>query len=101
VGIGICGSIFTAGFSRELHATLAAVPAGKFPEASIGQILRNADSILRPEIQAQFPPDVLLHLEQAVSHGVLLVFWATLAASVACLICCLLLPLKNRDRIES
>jgi hypothetical protein len=34
-------------------------------------------------------------LNQAVAQGVLLVFWATLAAAVACLICCLLLPQKR------
>ncbi len=95
VGIGICGNIFTAGFSTELQSASAGSPAGKLPETLAGQILRNADSILRPEIRAQLSSDVLLHLNQAVAQGVLLVFWATLAAAVACLICCLLLPQKR------
>ncbi len=95
VGIGICGSIFTAGFSTELQSVSAGSPAGRLPETLAGQILRNADSILRPEIRAQLSSDVLLHLNQAVAQGVLLVFWATLAAAVACLICCLLLPQKR------
>ncbi|MBW2410782.1 MAG: MFS transporter, partial [Deltaproteobacteria bacterium] len=92
IGIGICGSIFTTGFSTELQSAVMANPVGKLPEAMTDQILRHADSLLRPEIRAQLSSDVLLHLNQAVAHGALLVFWTALAAAVACLICCLLLP---------
>ncbi len=92
VGIGISGSIFLAGFSTKLQSALTGSPAAKLPEALTGQILNNAESILRPEIRSQLSSDVLLHLNQAVAYGSLHVFWATLAAAVACLICCLLLP---------
>jgi EmrB/QacA subfamily drug resistance transporter len=95
VGIAICGSIFTAGFSAQLQSTSSGSHAGELPEALAGQILRNAESILRPEIRAQLSSDVLLHLNQAVANGTLLVFWASLAAAIACLICCLLLPYKR------
>jgi len=95
VGIGICGSIFTTAFSTELLSLFTGSQAGKLPESLVSQILRNADSVLQPEIRAQFPSDALPLLYQAVAHGTLLVFWATLAAAVACLICCLLLPQEN------
>ncbi|MFO7686552.1 MAG: MDR family MFS transporter [Desulfobacterales bacterium] len=95
VGIGICGSIFTAGFSTKVESALTGGSAGNLPEALADQILRNADSVLRPEIKAQLPAEVLLHLNHAVAHGVLLVFWTTLAAAVACLIFCLLLPYEK------
>lgn len=95
VGIGICGSIFTTAFSTELLSSFTGSQAGKLPESLVSQILRNADSVLQPEIRAQFPSDALPLLYQAVAHGTLLVFWATLAAAVACLICCLLLPQEN------
>ncbi|MGD8338896.1 MAG: MDR family MFS transporter [Desulfobacterales bacterium] len=96
VGIGICGSIFTTGFSTQFQSVLAGTLAGKIPEALVDQILRNADSILQPEIRVQLSPDVLRHLNQAVAHGVLLVFWVTLAAAIACLICCIFLPQEKR-----
>ena len=95
VGIGICGSLFTARFSKQFQFTSPDSPAGSLPGNLAGQILRNADSLLRPEIRAQLSSDVLLQLNQAVTQGVLLVFWATLVAAFACLICCLLLPKKK------
>ena len=96
VGIGICGRIFTTGFSTQFQSALAVTLAGKIPEALVGQILRNADSILQPEIRVQLSPDVFRHLNQAVAHGVLLVFWVTLTAAIACLICCIFLPQEKR-----
>jgi EmrB/QacA subfamily drug resistance transporter len=99
VGIGISGSIFMAGFFTKLRFALAGSLGAKLPEALTDQIFRNAESILRPEIRAQLSSDMLLHLNQAVAHGSLRVFWATLAAAVACLICCLLLPQEKRQTI--
>jgi MFS family permease len=92
VGIGICGSIFTTGFSNKLRSAFANSSVGNLPESLADQILSNSDSVLQPEIRAQFPPDTLPLLYQSVAHGTLLVFWTTLAAAFACLICCLLLP---------
>jgi hypothetical protein len=62
------------------------------PEFLFDQIRRSPDSVLRPDVQAQLAPDMILQLHQAVSQGVLTVFWTTIAAAVACLVCCLLLP---------
>ena len=92
VGIGICGSIFTAGFSTQFQSALTGSQAEKLPEVLAETIIRNADSVLRPEIRDQLPPDILLHIKDAVAQGVHLVFWATLVAAVFCLVCCLLLP---------
>ena len=97
VGIGICGSIFTTGFSDKLRSMFANSSVGNLPESVAGQILSNSDSVLQPEIRAQFPPDTLPLLYQSVAHGTLLVFWTTLAAAFACLICCLLLPREAHE----
>lgn len=97
VGIGISGSLFLAGFSAKLQSALLGSHAAKLPEALIDQILRNADSVLRPEIRVQLSSDVLLHLNQAVAQGSLRVFWATLVAAVASLIFCLLLPQEKHS----
>jgi EmrB/QacA subfamily drug resistance transporter len=98
IGIGICGSIFTAGFSAALQSTLTGDQMAKLPEAVADQIRRNADSVLRPEVQAQLAPDVIQQLHQAISQGVLLVFWTTIAAALLCLLFCLLLPRDPRSR---
>lgn len=92
VGVGISGNLFTAGFSAAVAASLAAGYREKLPADLVDQIGRNAESLFRPEIQSRLAPDVLLQLHQAVAHGVQLVFWASIAAAVACLACCLILP---------
>jgi EmrB/QacA subfamily drug resistance transporter len=94
VGIGLCGSIFTAGFSSALK-TVAIEP---LPEHLAGRLQQKADSLLQPEIQAQLSPEMLLQLQQAVAHGALLVFWTTLGVAVLCLVCCLYLPSENPNR---
>ena len=96
VGIGICGSVFTAGFATHLNTALEGNPPASLPATLADRMLTNADSILRPEVRDGIPPEVLGHLSQAVAHGVLLVFWIGLAAALACLVCCLLLPRENR-----
>jgi MFS family permease len=96
VGIGICGSIFTAGFTAHLQTATAGSAGPKLPAALIGKALSDADSILRPEVRAQLSPDMLRQLNQAVAHGVFLVFCASLAAALACLFFCLLLPREKR-----
>jgi hypothetical protein len=96
VGIGICGSIFTAGFTAHLQTAASGSAGANLPAAMIGRMLSDADSILRPDVRAQLSPDVLAQLNQAVAHGVFLVFWSSLAAAVACLIFCLLLPRDKR-----
>ena len=97
VGIGICGSIFTVGFSRAFQSARSGDLAGRLPEDLAGQFPNNAESLLQPDLQAQLSPDMLLHLQQAVTHGVLLVFWISLAAAILCLICCILLPRDNTN----
>jgi EmrB/QacA subfamily drug resistance transporter len=96
VGIGICGGIFTARFSTALQASLAGGRPETLPAALADQIRGNAEIVLRPDVQAQLSPDVLLQLHQAISQGVLLVFGATVAAALLCLFFCLLLPRDHR-----
>jgi EmrB/QacA subfamily drug resistance transporter len=96
VGIGICGSIFTAGFSSALQSALAGGELEKLPAALADQIRGNAEIVLRPEIQAQLTPEVVRQMHQAISQGVLLVFGITVAAALLCLLFCLLLPRDHR-----
>jgi EmrB/QacA subfamily drug resistance transporter len=92
VGVGVCGGVFTHGFSTAMQSALAGGRMESLPEFLFDQIRRSPDSVLRPDVQAQLAPDMISQLHQAVSQGVLPVFWTTIAAAVACLVCCLLLP---------
>lgn len=96
VGIGVCGGIFTNRFSAAVEAGIGA--AG-LPGALGEEIGRNADSLFRPEVQARLDPELLLRLKDAVSQGVLQVFWVTIAAAVLCLAFCLLLPRGRRSHL--
>jgi len=62
------------------------------PAAVAEHIQRNAQDLFQPEIQAQLNGAILHQFQEAVAQGVLLVFWAVLAAALACLIGCKLLP---------
>ena len=98
VGIGICGSIFTAGFSRALRSAWTGSESIGLPKNLADQIRSNTDRLLQPEVQAQFSPDTLSQIQQAVAQGVLEVFWVSLAAAILCLLCCLLLPREKPNR---
>ena len=92
VGVGLCGGIFTFGFTRVLLSAWAQGVPGDLPPNLAVQIQRNAESILRPDIQALLSPEVLLQIRQAVAHGVMLVFYTAVVAAFLCLLCCWLLP---------
>jgi hypothetical protein len=53
--------------------------------------------VLRPEVQAQLAPEVFQQIHQAISQGVLVVFWTTIVAALLCLFLCLLLPRDPRS----
>ena len=96
VGIGICGNVFTAGFASSLQTALAGSGENALPKTLVDQLMRNADSVLQPGIRTQLSAEVLLHLNQAVATGVQMVFVISLAAALACLVSCLLLPPDKR-----
>lgn len=98
VGVGICGGIFTAGFSAAMQSALAEGRMENLPEAVADEIRRRGDSLLRPDVQAQLAPGVIQQVHQAIAEGVLPVFWATIAAALLCLLLCLLLPRDPRSR---
>ena len=95
VGVGLCGGIFTFGFSRVLHSAWAQGVPNDLPPNLAVQIHRNAEILLRPDIQALLSPEMLLQIRQAVAHGVMLVFWTTVIAASFCLLCCWLLPRES------
>jgi len=96
IGVGITGSLLTGGLARALARMTTAADGPQIPAAVAQAIRANMDNLLRPDIQAQLGPEIRLALQEAVSRGTALVFWCALAAAVACLICCLMLPREEK-----
>jgi MFS family permease len=92
VGVGICGSLFTAGFAAAVEAMLAAGRLESLPAELVTEIGRDVDTLLHAETASRLPAEGLLLLQQAFADGTASVFWASTAAALACLACGLLLP---------
>lgn len=93
VGIGVCGSIVTAGFGGDLDDLVSS----GLPDTVSELIRRNFENVFRPEIQALLPPEVLKTLQGAIGQNILLVFQAALIASLVCFLFSLLLPGHRRS----
>jgi hypothetical protein len=98
VGVGICGGLVTGRLSRALgHFSQTADAANTSPEL-IGQLSKNLETFFQPEMQSPLHDSLQVVLREAISHGVLTVFSAVLAASVLCLLCCVLLPIDSNKK---
>lgn len=95
IGVGISGSLLTGGLMRSFARMTSATDGPTIPTAVVEAVRQNMDNLLSPDIQAQVAPEVRLLLQEAVNSGVALVFWCALASAVACLVCCLLLPMEE------
>jgi len=92
IGVGISGSLLNARFIE----TLSESGLGSSLPPGIGeQIRQNIEQIFRPDIQSLIPVDALKTLQETVGQGVSMVFWASAAASLLCLVFCLLLPRRT------
>jgi EmrB/QacA subfamily drug resistance transporter len=92
IGVGISGSLLNARFIGKLSETGL---VGNLPPGIGEQIRQNIEQIFRPDIQSLIPVDALKTLQETVGRGVSMVFWASTAASLLCLIFCLLLPRRT------
>jgi MFS family permease len=96
IGVGISGSLMTWGLSNALTKMANAVGGPQIPAAIFETITQNLDNLLRPGLQDRLAPEIRLALQEAVSRGSDMVFWCALAAALACLVCCLLLPREEK-----
>jgi hypothetical protein len=90
LGVGICGGLVTASLFRRLEETASLLP----PHLMI-QLRKSAENILRPEFQSAVPPEILESLRNGVLSGVFSVFLIASFSSLCCLLCCLLLSVKE------
>ncbi len=88
VGIGVCGSIVTAGFGGNLDEL---IPGG-LPDTVSELIRRNFENVFRPEVQALLPTEILNTLQGSIGQNILLVFQSALIASMICFLFSILLP---------
>jgi EmrB/QacA subfamily drug resistance transporter len=101
VGVGICGGLVTGRLNSALaHFSQTTHDDNIAPEL-IGQLSQNLESFFQPEMQSHLHNSLQTVLRQAISHGVLTVFAAVLAASVLCMICCVLLPGEAKKKEET
>ena len=92
MGIGISGSLVTVMFLNALEKVLSFDLQQKIDPELFSQIQQNVENIFRPEIQALLSIDVQRALQEAVGYGVMPMFWASLLASIVCLVFSILLP---------
>ncbi len=92
IGIGISGSLVTARFLNTLEKVMSFDLRQKIDPALFSQIQQNIENIFRPEIQTLLSTDVRQALEEAVGHGVMPMFWASLLAAMVCLLLSFMLP---------
>ena len=91
IGVGISGSFVTLALSG-LMASFTNGDLNNLPPTLKVQISQSIENIFRPEVQALLPADVLTAMQDAVAHGIVIVFWITLVASLLCLFLSIILP---------
>ena len=92
IGIGISGSLVTVTFLNALENVMNFDLRQKIDPALFSQIQQNVENIFRPEIQTLLSTDVQQVLQEAVGHGVMPMFWASLLSSIVCLVFSIMLP---------
>jgi EmrB/QacA subfamily drug resistance transporter len=92
IGIGISGSLVTVTFLNALEKVLSLELHQAIDLELLSRIQQNVGNIFLPEIQTRLSTDVQQALQEAVGHGVMPVFWASLLASSVCLVFAILLP---------
>ena len=92
IGVGVGGGFFSLRFDDELGAVLKGAAPSDWPAALASQVQQSPENLFRPEVQSLLSADMLQRLHEAVARSVMSVFWMVLAASILCLLMCLLLP---------
>jgi len=96
IGVGISGSLVTAELARSIETIAAS--GNMLPPAISSQLLQNIDSLFEPAFQALLSPVVKAPLSEAVSGGVMMVFWAAALTSALGLVLGWFLPKKQKER---
>jgi len=97
IGIGISGSLVTVTFLKALKKVLSIDLQQKIDPELFSRIQQNVENIFIPEIQTLLSTDVQRALQEVVTQGVMPMFWASLIASIVCLVFAILLPRSDES----
>jgi len=92
VGVGICGGLVVARLNGALDYLYKTADSVNTSPELTAELSKNLEAFFQPEMQTRLAESLQVTFRHAVSEGVLTVFAAVVAASVVCLICCILLP---------
>jgi len=96
IGVGISGSLVTTELARSIKAV--AESGNLLPPAISDQLRQNIDSLFQPEFQALLTPAVKTPLYEAVTGGVVMVFWAAAIVSALSLVLSWFLPGRRENQ---
>jgi hypothetical protein len=95
IGIGLSGSFVTAHLSKTMDLLMNSDLGKKVPLSLSSQIHQSVETLFRPDMQSLLTVNVQRQLQEAVAHGVTMVFWAALIASIVCLFFSYKLPSRK------
>jgi len=95
IGIGLSGSFVTAHLSKTMDLLMNSDLGKKVPLSLSSQIHQSVETLFRPDMQSLLTVNVQRPLQEAVAHGVTMVFWAALIASIVCLFFSYKLPSRK------
>ena len=95
IGIGLSGSFVTAHLSKTMDLLMNSDLGKKVPLSLSSQIHQSVETLFRPDMQSLLTVNVQRTLQEAVAHGVTMVFWAALIASIVCLFFSYKLPSRK------
>lgn len=95
IGIGLSGSFVTAHLSKTMDLLMNSDLGKKVPLSLSSQIHQSVEILFRPDMQSLLAVNVQSPLQEAVAHGVTMVFWAALIASIVCLLFSYKLPSRK------
>ena len=98
VGVGVCGSFIATRLATLFDAVRRADLLRDLPphlrDGGFGQV----ESLLHPSVQAVMPDALRQMVQSAVMQGVYGVFWTVTVTAGLCLLLCLLMPGRPKDR---
>ncbi|WP_373500477.1 DHA2 family efflux MFS transporter permease subunit [Desulfococcus sp.] len=101
IGVGVCGSLMTAVFSKRLAALAESVRQAGLSAAVSDQIRQNYENFFKPEVQAALSPELRELLHESLGESVIYVFWVALASAAICLAIGIMLPGTVRARSKT
>lgn len=96
LGVGVMGSVLSAGLSRHLLQAAAAGTGGLSAEKA-AEFASNPNALIEPAAKASLDPAILAVLQQAMGASIHMVFWVGAAMAFLAFIAAFFLPRTGRS----